>query len=46
MAAPSHFYLVDYYNTEFSLGEAGPPAYIVLKVRRHVSESDVVARGL
>lgn len=32
LAAPTNFYLVDYYNTEFSLGEAGPPAYIVLKV--------------
>ena len=31
LAAPSDFYLVDYYNTEFSLGEAGPPAYLVLK---------------
>lgn len=33
LAAPANFYLVDYYNTEFGLGEAGPPAYIVLKVR-------------
>lgn len=32
LAAPTNFYLVDYYNTEFSLGEAGPPSYIVLKV--------------
>ncbi len=31
LAAPSDFYLVDYYNTEFSLGEAGPPAYLVMK---------------
>lgn len=31
LAAPNDFYLVDYYNTEFSLGEAGPPAYLVLK---------------
>ena len=31
LAAPTNYYLVDYYNTEFSLGEAGPPAYIVLK---------------
>jgi len=31
LAAPTDYYLVDYYNTEFSLGEAGPPAYLVLK---------------
>jgi Niemann-Pick C1 protein len=31
LAAPVNFYLQDYYSDQFSLGEAGPPAYIVLK---------------
>jgi Niemann-Pick C1 protein len=31
LAAPVHFYLQNYYTDQFSLGEAGPPAYIVLK---------------
>jgi Niemann-Pick C1 protein len=31
LAAPSDFYLVDYYNTEFTRGEAGPPLYLVVK---------------
>ena len=31
LAAPTDHYLVDYYDTQFSLGEAGPPAYLVIK---------------
>ena len=31
LAAPENFYLIDYYNVEFSLGDAGPPAYVVIK---------------
>jgi Sterol-sensing domain of SREBP cleavage-activation/Patched family len=31
LAAPVNFYLQDYYRDQFSLGEAGPPAYIVLR---------------
>jgi Niemann-Pick C1 protein len=31
LAAPVDFYLQNYYSDQFSLGEAGPPAYIVLK---------------
>ncbi|CAM9577124.1 unnamed protein product [Discosporangium mesarthrocarpum] len=30
LAAPTNFYLQDYYDAQFSLGEAGPPAYLVL----------------
>lgn len=29
LAAPTDFYLQDYYDAQFSKGEAGPPAYVV-----------------
>ncbi|CBJ30169.1 conserved unknown protein [Ectocarpus siliculosus] len=29
LAAPTDFYLQDYYDAQFSMGEAGPPAYVV-----------------
>lgn len=29
LAAPTDFYLQDYYDAQFTKGEAGPPAYVV-----------------